>query len=76
MISVWVGEGLLEYEPAMMTQKIKAKASKHFVPIIFGINAKISACLLTVSRVVEVYVNDATNRFLSFFVLPTTQPVY
>lgn len=74
LISVWVGEGLFEQEPALMIQKIKAKASKHFIPIIFGIHAKISACLSADPRVVEIYVHDTTDRFLSFF-LPTTQPV-
>lgn len=58
----------------MVIQKIKAKASKHFIPIIFGIHAKISACLSAVSRIVEIYVHDTTNRFLSFFFFPTTQP--
>lgn len=73
LISVWVGEGLFEQEPALMIQKIKAKASKHFIPIIFGIHAKISACLSADPRVVEIYVHDTTDRFLSFFSPPHNQ---
>lgn len=70
LISVRLGSGPCEYEPALTFQKGKKRKekSKQFLPIIFGIHAKIIACF---DRVVEIYVHYTTERFHYFF----TQPV-
>lgn len=62
------GRGPFEYEPALTFQKSKVKEkSKQFLPIIFGIHAKITACLTADTGLWRsMYTTPPTDFFIFF----------
>lgn len=63
------GRGPSEYEPALTFQKVKnkEKKSKQYLPIIFGIHAKIIACLTAGTALWRsMYTTPPTDFFIFF----------